>query len=137
MYLVVDTWVWEKAQRGESLASLELLAKIYRKCEYRIIYDYDGEILDEYKNHIRELPIIRMFRLMTQTGKMIPRPKSNIEIKDFDKSDLKFIQVAITTPNTLIISGNSDFLELKKRLEKNKKLKEVKILTPEEALNVL
>jgi predicted nucleic acid-binding protein len=137
MYLVVDTWVWEKAQRGESLISLELLAKIYRKCEHKIIYDYDGEILDEYKNHIRELPIIRMFRLMTQTGKMMPRSKGDIEIKDFDRSDLKFIQVAITTPNTLIISGNSDFLELKKHLEKNKKLKEVKILTPEEALNIL
>jgi len=133
MYLVIDTWIWEKAQTSESPESLELLAKILRKCEYKIVCDPNGEIIEEYKKHIRELRYL--FRAMVQKDKIVPRPKSSLKIKDFDRSDLKFVEVAITTPDKIIVSGNSDFFHLKERPEV-KKL-QVKILTPMEALNIL
>jgi predicted nucleic acid-binding protein len=136
MYLVVDTWVWEKAQEGD-FYSLELLAKICRKCEHKIIYDYEREILDEYEKHIEEDPsnaVHRIFKYMTQTGKIVPKSRSTVKIENFDKSDMKFIQVAIPS-SALVISGDSDFLEIRKHLI-NKKLN-VKILTPMEALDRL
>jgi predicted nucleic acid-binding protein len=133
MYLVIDTWVWEKAQKGDPFA-LELIAKIQRKCEHKIIYDYEGEILDEYRKHIKQPPIIHLFVIMTQTGKIIPKSKSTIEIENFDESDVKFIQVAIPS-SAMVISGDSDFLGIKKLLE-NRKLT-IEVLTPMEALERL
>jgi len=137
MYLVIDTWVWEKAQRAESPEALELLAKVWRKCEHKIIYDCEGKILDEYIKHIKAMPIVFMFRIMTQTGKMVPRPIINLNLEGFDKSDMKFVQVAISTPGTIIISGDSDFLEIRKRLKEDERLRSIKILSPAEALHIL
>jgi predicted nucleic acid-binding protein len=134
MYLVVDTWVWEKAQEGDPCA-LELLAKIQRRCQHKIIYDYEGEILDEYRKHIKQPPLCRLFAFMARTGKIEPKSKSTVKIENFDKSDMKFIQVAIPS-SALVVSGNSDFLEIRKRLTKNGRLN-VEILTPMEALDRL
>jgi len=134
MYLVIDTWVWEKAQQAEP-ESMELLAKIQRKCEHKIIYDYEGEILDEYRKHIKQPPIVKLFSIMTQTQKIKPRPKGPIKIEGFDKSDLKFIQVAVSC-SALVVSGESDFLELRERFLKNNNQK-IQILTPAEALDRL
>jgi len=135
MYLVIDTWVWKTAQTADSIESVELLARIARKCDYKLIYDYEEEILREYRKHIEQTPIKKIFNNMVQRGKMEPRPAIPKKINCFDKSDLKFIQVALSTPDTIIVSGDSDFLELRKQLEKNKI--PLQILTPKEALEIL
>jgi putative PIN family toxin of toxin-antitoxin system len=134
MYLVIDTWVWEKAQQGEA-ESIELLAKIQRKCKHKIIYDCEEEILKEYRKHIKQPPIAKLFSIMTQAEKIVPKSKGPIKIEGFDKSDLKFIQVAVSC-SALVVSGDSDFLELRERFLKNGNRK-IQILTPAEALDRL
>lgn len=139
MYLVIDTWVWAKAGELKSPESLALLLRIWKKCEHKIIYDYEEKILAEYKKHIRPLHIAKIFRIMTQIGKLVPKAKSSIIIENFDESDQKFIQVAIAVPyNTLIVSGNSDFLTLREQLKEDEELgRRLRIVTPEEALGIL
>jgi predicted nucleic acid-binding protein len=140
MYLVVDTWVWKTAgqKTEESLESLELLAKICRIC-HKIIYDYEEEILDEYRRCLEGSPIRHMFKIMTERGKIVPKSRSRVNIESFDKSDLKFIQVALSVPGSIIITGDSDFLQLRELLKRDKKLKKtlhgIQIYTPKEALN--
>jgi len=137
MYLVIDTWVWETAQAADPIESLELLARIVRKCEHKVIYDYKEEILREYRRHIEQSPspIKNIFKIMVQSGKMVAHSEVPKEINGFDKSDLKFVRVALSTPGTIIVSGDSDFLELRKQLERNGI--QLKILTPKEALEIL
>jgi len=138
VYLVIDTWVWEKAQRIESGECGELLFKIFNKCEHKILLDTDGEILEEYVRHISDF-MAKLFQRMSQIGKMTYRPKVPVNLSGFDPSDMKFIQVALSTPNAIIVSGDSDFLCLRKEIEKGalEELRGLRIVTPEEALTFL
>lgn len=133
MYLVIDTWVWCKAQTTECLHSMKLLIKICMDCSHKILYDYEEEILDEYKNHINEPFMKRLFWKMAFKGKFVPRPRQKICIDDFDKSDIKFLQVAKSVHSTPVVSGESDFIKLREEDINNCYL----ILTPQEAIAAL
>ncbi len=146
MYLVIDTWVWKAAQEGKNYDSLMLLAGIARKarkCRFRLIIDYDNEILEEYKKHLKDNIVKKIFLELVKRGKIEHKPKAPIVINDFDKDDLKYIQVAVTilkhNQEVYVISGDSDFIELRKRIKEHNDitLRELskKILTPEEALS--
>lgn len=136
MYLVIDTCIWEKAGSGDPYA-LSILSTIQIKCEHKIVYDYECEIINEYRRHIKDPALIKLFTKMTQTGKITPKSKTNInntKIEKFDKSDLKFIQVALSS-SALIITEDSDFFAIQNAL-KERGLN-VEVLSPKEALNRL
>lgn len=133
MYLVIDTWVWCRAQTIEGLDSLELLIKICRDCSHKLVYDHEAEILEEYRRHLNEPHVKRLFRDMTFKGKFVPRPRQEICIRNFDPSDMKFLQVAKSMHSTLVISGESDFLKLREEDTNNC----YNILTPREAIDAL
>ena len=156
-YVVIDTYVWRSAQEGD-LASLHLLTTIGLKCEYKVVIDKDNEILDEYLKAVKGNYLWnRIYSELVRRKKFIKRDKappdvvkkyvlSYIGLDYFDPSDIKFLQVAINVPDPIIISKDSDFLELRKLIHKAiesssplplmiERLR--KILTPEEAIEKL
>jgi hypothetical protein len=53
---------------------------------------------------------------------------------------MKFFQVAISTPGTLVVSGDSDFAALRQKIEKGNTPElegKLRIVSPEEALTIL
>lgn len=135
MYLVIDTWVWVKAQTAESPEAGELLYMVLRKCEHKIVVDCEEEIINEYKKHIAG-HMAKLFQRMSQTNKILHRPKTQVNLSHFDPSDMKFIQVALSTPDKIVISGDSDFINLRQKLimDHSIELRQLKIMSPEEAL---
>ena len=78
---------------------------------------------------------------MTQFGKFEYRPPVPLKIENFDPSDIVFLQIALSVANCIVVSGESDFMNLRASLpndiELKQKLRSIKILTPEEAINDL
>jgi len=135
-YLVIDTCVLEKAQNLD-YSALWILVKVGDNCKYKIVYDYEEEILSEYRKHLRSDLIKKMISDMVFKGKFVPRPKANIDLRAFDAADLKFVQTAASVPNCYIISVNSDYNKIKELLQKDSRLRNIKVFTPEEAKAIL
>lgn len=137
-YIVLDTWVLEKAssqaqtdiESAEFFKSIELLSRIYNKC-HRIILDYDGEIEKEYEKHAKDFSKRWLVRMSILQDKIKFRGRASMKI-NMDPDDKKFIEVAVNSPDRIVISGDSDFFddEFKKQI----KDKRLKIFTVDEAL---
>lgn len=110
MYLVIDTWVWCKAQTGECYYSGIVLLHIAKSNNHKILLDDNCEIETEYRNNIHDTFWIKIFTKMVQKDCFLYKSKILIDIKNFDPSDLKFLQVAASIPGTPIVSGETDFL---------------------------
>ncbi len=165
MYMVVDTWVFAKIATGIESSdnlwndSLLLIALIAYYCEHKVVIDHEGEILSEYENVFKKLlegrnnffmNVQTLIRRFVSTGKIIrkariPLPKRVYDkiLEIFDKSDLKFVEVALSIPSNekIIISGDSDFIKLRDALNNDEELrrylKGIKILTPGEAASLI
>lgn len=122
-YVVVDTWVLERASpktmphTDDEIdlinKAVEILARIARKC-HRIVLDYDGDILGEYQRHRRGFVSRWLQMMISRSEKINYRPRAQINLTvSFDPNDMKFLEAAIIIPCTIIISGDSDFLNIK------------------------
>ena len=122
-YVVVDTWVLERAfppeapfERNEievTSKAAELLSRIIRVC-HRVVLDYNQEILGEYSRHIRGF-VGQWLKLASRCPDKIQyRPRGQIRLNvRFDPSDYKFLEVAVNSPHKIVISGDSDFLNIR------------------------
>lgn len=156
-YFIIDTCVWRHAEEGD-LDSLMLLAIIGKRCEYKIVVDKDREILREYRKVFGKNWIAnKIFSKIAGRDKILDREKAPLEfvrecvlsyvgMTEFDESDIKFLQVAVKVPNPIIISKDTrSFLRLRERIKQVKikhkhlprAIKDLKILTPEEAVGRL
>ena len=129
MYLVIDTWVWCKAQTGECVDSGLFLLSVIKSNSHKVILDDECEIENEYRTQIKDIFWIKTYLKMIQKNCFIYKAKIRIVINGFDPSDMKFIQVAASIPGTPIISGDSDFLKLRSQIST------YNILTPSEILS--
>jgi predicted nucleic acid-binding protein len=136
--LVIDTWVWVKAQNLEAPECGELLYKLTRLCKNKILCDDMGEIGDEYWKHMKGV-YAQLFKRICQMGKVVHRGRMKLNISGFDPSDIKFLEVALACPGAFVVSGDSDFLSLREQIAKGRSpsplLKNIKILTPSEVLS--
>ncbi len=143
-YLVIDTWVLEKASTPRNnptetqieiqSKAVELLARIVSQC-HRVVLDYDGEILSEYSRHIRGFVGEWLQMVMKYPQKMQYRPRGHVPLSNFDPADVKFLEVAVNTPHRIVVSGESDFLT--KKEDPQVLSQEIRILDLGEALEEL
>ena len=137
MDLVVDTWVWETAQaRSGTVAcfeSVELLAKVCKSTSHALLGDYEDEIKSEYDAHVRDELVKHFYVTIVFRGRFKKRGRTSITLtRHFDPDDLKFIEVAYVLPRAPVISGDSDFLELRNHLDEEPSIAGLEILTPGE-----
>jgi len=132
---VVDTCVLEKAQNSD-FSALEILAKVGRDCKYKIVCDYEEEILSEYRKHLHSNLFEKMISIMIFKGKIVKKAKADIRLKAFDPADLKFVQMAASLPKCYIITMNSNYNKIKELQQKDSRLRNIKVLTPEEAIDI-
>lgn len=140
MYIVIDTWVWEEAQKFQP-DSLAFLADLYADCSHTVVCDDSNEIQSEYDKHFREPFPKKLFGNMVKKGKIVNRPRIRIDNNfGFDRADMKFLEVAVTMGAT-IVSGDSDFLRLKAQMLEDsvlgQRLHQISIMTPGEARETL
>lgn len=140
MYVVIDTWVWERAQELD-LECCRFLFDLFQECQH-ILIDAEHGIEREYYNHLKNGSLLKkLFTNMVSKGKISIRSRHKIiNDFDFDDADLKFLEVAIST-SANVVSGEDHFLKLKEKLkvepELRQRLREMVILTPSEACSIL
>jgi len=125
-YIVLDTWLLAKAstlpkninESNEVSKSTELLVRILHKC-HRIVLDEKGEILKEYQRHAKSEFVRRWFiQLQMYADKVVYRSRTPLKIsKPLHEDDIKFIEIVAKSPHKIIITGNSDLLEIKENEE--------------------
>ena len=143
-YVVLDTWVLAKVSTfpkdaGESdevWKAMDLLSKIIYKC-HRVVLDDKGEILEEYNRHKKsEFARHWLILICKRANKVEWVTRAALKInKPLDPDDVKFVEVAVGSPHRLIVTGNSDLLNIKD----NEEIKSyrLKILDVNEALQEL
>lgn len=139
MNLVVDTWVWERAQSTDgstdSFESIELLSVVCKSPEHVLLIDYEDEIKQEYELHIRAGLGKYFYETMTKRGKFRYHGRTTVRIVSrFDPDDVKFIEVAYVPPRAPVISGDSDFMDLRANLHLEPVICDLEILRPGEIL---
>ena len=115
----------------------ELLSKVYTKC-HRVVIDQEGDILEEYSQHIRVNDFLRKWWIAVSSlvGKLTTRPRAQMTLDiDLDPDDVKFLEVIVNAPHRILVTGNSDFLAIRD----HQRIRDlgVRILTVEEALRQL
>jgi predicted nucleic acid-binding protein len=136
MYLVIDTCVWESAQNGDA-SSIDILCKILLHPDHVILVNMKGDILNEYRAHIREPVLIRLFTQLSRSYKIRYRPRTPLKIKNFDPNDVKFVEVANSTPNTILVTVDSDYDVFRQLQDSDSRLRLIRIMTPADAILVL
>jgi predicted nucleic acid-binding protein len=134
MDLVVDTWVWETAQstdgQDSSFQCVELLSILCRTSSNSVLLDYEDEIRKEYESHIRDKNTKYFYQTMTARGRFKYRGRTTIRLRNrFDPDDMKFVEVAYVHPRSPIVSGDSDFMELRRNIQNEPAIPELRILS--------
>lgn len=129
-YLVIDTWLLEKASE-KYFDVIELLARIARK-SHKIILDYDGEILSEYSSHIESGGMSgAVFEKCSREAKITYKPiadiSSRIEGVPVDSDDRKFLGVTVNSPHRIFVTGEPKLLRIKEQLEERLNIKIIDI----------
>jgi predicted nucleic acid-binding protein len=139
LYIVIDTWVWQRAQEFDSTC-LHFLTTLYHECKHTVLCDSDGEIEKEYYRYMDLNLVKKIFTELIRKGKVEKKYRCKIENDfGFDPNDMKFLEVAVLV-NAKIVSDERDFSLLKQKLQTDEKLSlrlnKVQILTPAEAMDL-
>jgi predicted nucleic acid-binding protein len=114
--LVLDTWIFATIAEKEPEAweAIEVLAGILNKC-HSIVLDYQSMVMAEYDTYfLKDKWLQDWFKLMQQKRKVLNRPMNQIALNTYvSDDDKKFLSLAISTPDHIIISGDSDFIDKK------------------------
>jgi len=120
-FLVVDAWVLGKASTNSVDDSVfkaaDVLARILYVC-HRVVLDLatpnSETILDEYKRQAKsDLTKRWLIAIQTRPDKVVYRYKANVTLPVLsDPDDLKYLQVALNSPNKLIISEDGDLASI-------------------------
>ncbi len=117
--LVLDTWVIAKAtsEKGEEVEEISkaqyLLQKIYHHCHIVLLDlgEPESQILGEWNRYLWATPVTRIwYAAMNASGKFGWRNKRRMQLpRFFDPNDEKFVQLAVTTSDKVIITGEEKF----------------------------
>lgn len=161
MNIILDTNIWIALTEKFSELALDeknttiqtdcvfLISHIYDKCADLIVFDSEGDIRSELSKYLNKGNLATIyFKKFISRSKITTVYRGGLDIKDklikigFDRSDIKFLEAYVKIPeNTIIISFDSDFNDLKEKLAKgenaelNALLKFPKIYHPAEANN--
>lgn len=111
----IDTNILEIAQDMDNRlfqSAVSLIFNMYNKCNK---VAYNKKIMDEYRVHIHERFIQKWFTDNFRMNKFYyincsPLDKKlRDKLNKFDPDDIKFIEVAKSCPNKIIITEDSDF----------------------------
>lgn len=117
-FLVVDTWLIAKASSEEEkeydiiLKVQSLLLKIYNECHIVVLDLPENEIWKEWKPYLYGSLFTRNWHKgMQSSGKLDRRNRRKLQLGSFpDPDDEKFVQLAATLSNKIVITGDPQFI---------------------------
>lgn len=112
MNIVVDTWIIETAN-NDGYAEIEFLIKFNEK-QCTLVVDSEYQIMNEYNRYLKGFTrkwfklILESHRIEYSSGKIPQKLKIHLD-GVFDPSDIKFLDVAYSTQEKIIVSGDPDY----------------------------
>lgn len=120
LFLVLDTWVIARASSEEReeaesiLKAQHVLQEIYHQCHIVVLdlAEPESQIWEEWKRYLFRSFITRVwYAEMNSSGKWAWANKEQLQLSNFpDPDNEKFVQVAVTLPQKLVITGDEELI---------------------------
>jgi hypothetical protein len=122
LYLVVDANVLGHTSHApiddQTWKAADILSRILHVC-HKIVLDYEtgdaDSIIAEYRRQAESNPLVQRWLIAMQTrdDKIIYRSRASVHLSVLsDPTDEKYFQVAVNSPHKIIISEDSDLLDI-------------------------
>lgn len=158
MNFIIDTNIWkiisfindkerDGNKRAQAHVCLHFLTTFYYRCKDHIVLDIENDIINEYSIHITRRNLAYGFYkdlIFRNKSTRVSRSGLNLREKlkgiSFDPDDIKFLELSakLSGNNTIIISLDSDFMDLREILKNDpnlrSQLRNPIIMNPEEVL---